>query len=90
MLGPLPQSPPLSDPVNEAKNEAKRLPDIPCEIWILIAQLIPDHVLWDLRSLNSAFFQAAMDARYREISLFDACLDEKGWTKTLERWERLR
>jgi len=78
MLGPLPQSPPLSDPVNEGKNEAKRLPDIPCEIWILIAQFIPDHVLWDLRSLNSAFFQAAMDSRYREIDLFDIILDEMG------------
>jgi hypothetical protein len=46
-----------------------------------------------LRTLNSAFFQAALDAHYREVSLFElngGLTDDSGWSRTLERWERLR
>jgi hypothetical protein len=64
--------------------------DIPLEIWLLIAQFIPDHIIWGLRTLNSAFFQAAMDARYRDITLFSSHLDGSGWAKTLGRWDNLR
>lgn len=65
--------------------------DIPLEIWLLVAQFIPDHIIWDLRTLNSAFFQAAMDARYRDITLFSSHLDDgSGLGKTLGHWDKLR
>jgi hypothetical protein len=63
-------------------------PDLPREIWILITQFLPDHTLWKLRSLNSAFFQAAMDAHYRVFSLFECHMDDRGMGKTLRRWKR--
>jgi len=48
---------------------------IPHEIWLHIAQFIPALVLKDLYALNSAFFEIAMDCRYRQMSF--AYLDKR-------------
>ncbi|KAF8184470.1 hypothetical protein BJ912DRAFT_853076 [Pholiota molesta] len=48
---------------------------IPHEIWLHIAQFIPVRVLLSLISLNSTFFQLAMDYRYRQMSF--AYLDNR-------------
>ncbi|PPQ79790.1 hypothetical protein CVT26_012473 [Gymnopilus dilepis] len=47
----------------------------PNEIWLQIVEYLPVQVLQDLMSLNSVFFQAAMDYRYRQISF--AYLDNR-------------
>ncbi|KDR80901.1 hypothetical protein GALMADRAFT_241405 [Galerina marginata CBS 339.88] len=48
---------------------------IPHEIWMHIAQFLPASVLQDLLSVNSAFFEVAMDYRYRQMSF--AYLDNR-------------
>lgn len=48
---------------------------IPHEIWLHIAQFIPVRVLLNLISLNSTFFELAMDYRYRQMSF--AYLDNR-------------
>jgi hypothetical protein len=65
-------------------------PEVPNEIWTLIAQFIPSHVLWELRTVNSAFLQAALDDRYRVFQLVDCDLNDRGWARTLSRWEKMR
>jgi hypothetical protein len=69
----------------------KKMPsNIPAEIWNQIIEFIPGHVLWNLRTVNSVFFQAAMDAHYRQVTLFCYNLDSEGWESTLDHWRRLR
>jgi hypothetical protein len=68
-------------------------PYIPSEIWSLVAQFIPDEILWgEFRTVNSAFFRAALDAHHREAYLFELNgeLNDSGWLETLERWEKMR
>ncbi|KAF9485576.1 hypothetical protein BDN70DRAFT_988777 [Pholiota conissans] len=48
---------------------------IPHEIWLHIAQFIPVRVLLNLISVNSTFFELAMDYRYRQMSF--AYLDKR-------------
>ncbi|KAH9479266.1 hypothetical protein JR316_0007854 [Psilocybe cubensis] len=48
---------------------------IPHEIWLHIAHFLPALVLQDLLTVNSAFFQLAMDCRYRQMSF--AYLDNR-------------
>lgn len=48
---------------------------IPHEIWVHIAQFIPALILQDLYTLNSVFFEIAMDCRYRQMSF--AYLDKR-------------
>ena len=43
--------------------------DIPSDVWLYIAQFIPAIVLRDMISVNSVFFDLAMDERYREVSI---------------------
>jgi hypothetical protein len=43
--------------------------DIPADIWLHVAQFIPDDTLRSMLGVNSLFFDLAMDVRYREISL---------------------
>jgi hypothetical protein len=59
------------------------------DIWALIAQFIPLDALWSLRTVNSAFFQTAMDARYRKVSLFDRYMSDDERTGTLHYWAKL-
>ncbi|GLB41555.1 hypothetical protein LshimejAT787_1001550 [Lyophyllum shimeji] len=42
--------------------------DLPHEIWLHIAQFIPASVLEGLISVNSTFYDIAMDCRYRQMS----------------------
>ncbi|KAF9457813.1 hypothetical protein BDZ94DRAFT_1325960 [Collybia nuda] len=41
---------------------------LPFDIWQHIAQFIPHEILWTLYSVNSAFFDLAMEERYRDVS----------------------
>jgi len=45
------------------------LPEIPPEIWLHIAQFIPGISLRDMISVNSVFFDLAMNERYSEVSI---------------------
>ncbi|KAF8909251.1 hypothetical protein CPB84DRAFT_1765649 [Gymnopilus junonius] len=47
----------------------------PNEIWMHIVEYLPVQALHDLMNVNSVFFQAAMDFRYRQISF--AYLDNR-------------
>ncbi|KAF5379535.1 hypothetical protein D9615_006542 [Tricholomella constricta] len=49
--------------------------DLPHEIWLHIAHFIPASVLEGLISVNSTFYDIAMDCRYRQISF--AFLDHR-------------
>jgi hypothetical protein len=42
---------------------------IPRDIWLYIADFIPDSDLEDLLTLNSVFFDLAMTARYKMVTL---------------------
>jgi hypothetical protein len=42
---------------------------IPHDIWLYIADFIPNGCLEDLLTLNSSFFNLAMTARYRKVTL---------------------
>ena len=66
------------------------IPRIPPEIWLQVAQFLPDNCLQKLFTVNNAFLQAAMDARYRTVTLFKLVLDGPGMDKTLQRLSRLR
>ena len=49
---------------------------IPHEIWLHIAQFIPETSLQNLYTINRSFFEIAMNARYREVhfSNFDSAM----------------
>jgi hypothetical protein len=66
------------------------IPRIPPEVWLQVAQFLPDKCLQKLFTVNNAFLQAAMDARYRTVALFKLVLDGPGMDKTLQRLSRLR
>ena len=51
------------------------MPALPHDVWLHIAQFIPAKDIPGLISLNSAFFNIAMDSRYRQVSF--AYLDNK-------------
>lgn len=42
---------------------------VPTEIWFHIAHYIPDEILYDMLGVNRLFFDLAMDARYKQITL---------------------
>jgi hypothetical protein len=42
---------------------------IPDDVWLHIAEFIPQQHLQHLFSVNRSFFQAAMNARYRTVNL---------------------
>jgi hypothetical protein len=44
------------------------IPVLPPNIWIHVASFLPGLVLCELISLNSTFFEIAMDNRYRQMS----------------------
>ena len=44
------------------------IPVLPPDIWLNIASFLPALVLCELISLNSTFFEIAMDYRYRQLS----------------------
>ena len=46
---------------------------IPADIWLHVAEFIPDDTLQSMLGLNSLFFDLAMDARYKEVSLKSIC-----------------
>ncbi|KAF9075544.1 hypothetical protein BDP27DRAFT_1415328 [Rhodocollybia butyracea] len=48
------------------------VPHIPIELWLLVAQFIPPHMLKNLMSVNRAFFCAEMAQRYKEVGFFRA------------------
>jgi hypothetical protein len=64
-------------------------PELPREIWTLITQFLPKREFRRLRSLNSAFYQAALDAHYREVTLFANCYSGVGFTESLQHLKRL-
>ena len=43
--------------------------ELPYEIWLLIADFLPDHQVRRLYSVNRALFNIAFDLRYTDISL---------------------
>jgi hypothetical protein len=58
--------------------------DIPRDIWLYIADFIPDGNLEGLLTLNSVFFDLAMSARYRMVTLsLDGSTLGKGARKLL-------
>jgi hypothetical protein len=59
--------------------------DIPLDILLRIAQFIPEHRLKNMLTVNSAFFDLAMNARYRHVSFYDL-----GNEKVMRRLNRLR
>ncbi|KAK7472231.1 hypothetical protein VKT23_000352 [Stygiomarasmius scandens] len=44
--------------------------EVPEDVWRYTAQFIPKHILRNLYEVNRAFFDMAMNERYREVSLF--------------------
>jgi hypothetical protein len=73
--------------------------NLPYDVWTYIAGFIPNDELWNLRAVNSAFFQAAVTARYRYVELFSWCPfttlasangSQVEWAMTMKRWEQLR
>jgi len=44
------------------------MPNLPHDVWLHIAHFIPPSALPDLISLNSTFFDLAMDCRYRQMT----------------------
>jgi hypothetical protein len=51
------------------------MPTLPHDVWLHVAQFIPALNIPDLISINSTFFDLAMDSRYRQMSF--AYLDHK-------------
>jgi hypothetical protein len=47
------------------------MPHIPRDIWLCIAEFLPDSVLRDLFDLNPVFLHFAISIRYREVTLGD-------------------
>jgi hypothetical protein len=47
------------------------MPHIPHDVWLCVAEFLPDSVLRDLFALNSVFLDLAINARYREATLVD-------------------
>jgi hypothetical protein len=45
--------------------------DIPRDIWLRVAQFIPDNSLKELLTVNAAFFDMAMNARYQDVFFYD-------------------
>ena len=43
--------------------------DIPRDIWLHIAEFIPEPDLCSMITVNSVFFELGMEARYREVSI---------------------
>uniref|UniRef100_A0A8H8CFP6 SET domain-containing protein n=1 Tax=Psilocybe cubensis TaxID=181762 RepID=A0A8H8CFP6_PSICU len=58
---------------------------LPPEIWRQVASYIAPELLQHLYSLNKAFFDAAMDVRYREVRLDSECLGEGEGERVLDR-----
>jgi hypothetical protein len=46
---------------------------IPADIWLHVAEFIPGDTLQNMAGVNSLFFDLAMDARYKEVSLKSIC-----------------
>lgn len=44
--------------------------DIPTDVWNHIASYIPQHELRELISVNRAFFDLVLDARYKTVEWF--------------------
>ena len=59
--------------------------DLPLDILFRIAQFIPETDLKNMLTVSSAFFDVAMDARYRRVSFYDL-----GNVEVMRRLERLR
>ena len=57
---------------------------IPAEVWLHIAEFIPDDTLRDMLGVNKLFFNLALDARYKVVSLKSIRLS------TMKRLSRLR
>ncbi|KIK61086.1 hypothetical protein GYMLUDRAFT_73504 [Collybiopsis luxurians FD-317 M1] len=66
-------------PVTESPSSSPRSPpnvlsafrtQLPLEIWFLIVQFIPRHLLQNLMSVNRAFLYAVMAERYKEVSFY--------------------
>jgi hypothetical protein len=58
---------------------------LPLDILLRISNFIPVHDLKNMLTVSPAFFDVAMDARYRRISFYDL-----GNDKVMRRLERLR
>jgi hypothetical protein len=43
--------------------------DLPAEIWFKVAGFLDPKFLYSLRSLNSVFLRAALEARYRKVEI---------------------
>lgn len=43
------------------------MPNIPHDVWLYIAQFIPDSSLRDMFSVNRSLFDIAMNLRYGEV-----------------------
>ena len=59
--------------------------DLPLDILFRIAQFIPETDLKNMLTVSPAFFDIAMDARYRRVSFYDL-----GNVEVMRRLERLR
>ena len=61
------------------------VPDLPMDVWLQILQVIPEHELNRLLSLNSLFFHTVMKNRYRDIRISNSPKEAKRSVALLRR-----